>query len=363
MTEIRIDPEQMRAVSRELDDCREISEFAARNTVAAILKFHDAVEVSAIDNLRNKMDALGKKLIELTDRIESAAVFLELVADNFENGDKQLMNQPERLAESIDERVAWRHAQTTKIGEWGAEATDSEYALLASIWSSVSTKENSIDEFIKELAKRLPANSPLNKLSRNYIREVKSDTGLEALILTDPFGNATVVFAGTNNPGDFFDDDIQILAGRFPDQREEAIRLIDDLSVRYNNITVTGHSLGGYLATSVTLHNSNISRCVSFDPLGQPILKRGTGNLEINEEFFSPNSDKITTYNTEGIVKSVGGSQVGDRKTLDIPWQPTDNYGNLALDRMAGHNIDDIYEALGGYDSIKNNWSGGQGGR
>ncbi len=347
MPEIRVDTELMRVVSKEMENCHLMSGYAAKYNYMATLQFADAVEVSQIGNLKTKMLSLAQKMDDLTERLENAAVFLEVVAESFEEGNRQILDQPELLIDLMNDRIELKKmTASTNLREWNAKATDSEYALISGIWNTASTKENSEEWFLNELLRRLPPNSPLNRINSNYVSVVKNPSGIDALILTDSNGNATVVFSGMN--GDADNDDVKdIIFGNIPEQRQEAIKLVNDLSDKYQNITVAGHSLGGYLATSVTIDNPKVSRCVALDPLGQPDSVLGKNKELLND----PVMDKISTYNTAGIVRKLGGTQVGQKHMLDVPWRLEFS------ERIITHNIDDIYNAMGGYDSVNDNWT------
>lgn len=77
--------------------------------------------------------------------------------------------------------------------------------------------------------------------------------------------DAIVAFKGTSGAGEWIDN-IEGLNEVETESQKEALDFI--ASLRYPNITVTGHSKGGNKAMYVALRSDQVTRCVSFDAQG-----------------------------------------------------------------------------------------------
>jgi hypothetical protein len=91
------------------------------------------------------------------------------------------------------------------------------------------------------------------------------ETGAYAFLAEDEQGNKYIVFRGTEGFGNVQDraNDIDILMGKTPEQLKVAQDWINNLKdngliSESDNVYAVGHSLGGYLANSLTLMNSDI---------------------------------------------------------------------------------------------------------
>lgn len=190
--------------------------------------------------------------------------------------------------------------------EFVRRAKNGEYANLCQLWyDALGEKEkNPETAFVELIEQRLPEGHPLTKATSEQIVAINY-AGLDAVVVGD--GNtAIVIFAGTDASS--IDDllaDGAILVGAQSLQEELAVILVDALSKRYSDIVVTGHSLGGYLATAVTLKNDSVSKCIAFDPPGRY-------DAWFQEIFNSEQADKITTYEAKGSIISEVGFGVGD---------------------------------------------------
>ena len=355
MSRIKITPENVRMVSAKMSTARAQMEVVDGKAKDAGNLIKDGTRYSIFTNMDGKISSLNKKIKTLTDHLNGSIQFLNYAADTFEDLDRYLLagniNNAKRLAVSI-------HSTTTDLDSWNKHAPDAEYALLSSIWSSVSNSDNPKEEFLKELIKRTPENDPLRFVDPDYITVENGKDGFAAIVIKDNKGNATVVFAGTNGSGDGLTD-IAHLGGLPSSQTVQAETLIKNLSKDCKNITVTGHSLGGYLATEVTLHNPNISKCVALDPPGH-YGTMGRFKVPFTDIYAIPKNEnewKIQTYVTQGVVHRFGGRQLGNVHDIDVKWQPTNDNGDFAIDRAAGHNIDDIYNVMGGENKLKSTWN------
>lgn len=211
-----------------------------------------------------------------------------------------------------------------------------------------------------ELLQTLPSNDPLSAITADQISYVHDNfTGFSAFVISDGT-SATVVFPGTTGIGDWIAN-AELALGATSSQANEANSLVDNLSRSHSNIVVTGHSLGGYLATSVTLHNEGVKRCVSFDPPGR------WGDLIPAESFDRSRAARVTTYenhsshNIAGIdfqvdswVSSVGLG-VGEVNDLEVDFSFTVG---------PNHSRYKMYDALEKKCPIETFWnSSGAGGR
>ena len=130
--------------------------------------------------------------------------------------------------------------------------------------------------------------------------------------------------------------------GKASTQSAQANALVASLSQSHSNIVVTGHSLGGYLATSAALFNSKVSECVAFDPPGRK-------DLLFQNILNSQQVSKIRTYEAVGSPVScdaLGHQGVGDVRKINVSSE-----GNIA-NHLVGH----ICDALGGDQMIWASW-------
>ena len=82
------------------------------------------------------------------------------------------------------------------------------------------------------------------------------DGSFDVELLRDADGNYTVAFRGSDDLGDFLNDNIPQALGKATEQYRKAIQLADALAniLGSDNLTFTGHSLGGGLATAAALY-------------------------------------------------------------------------------------------------------------
>lgn len=199
-------------------------------------------------------------------------------------------------------------------------------------------------EAYARLLQRFPNNNPLSKVTADQITYVHDNlTGFTAFVISDGRA-ATVVFPGTNGNGLIGDvlADFKLSLGITSAQADEANKLIESISRSHANIVVTGHSLGGYLATSATLHNEGINRCVAFDPPGR------WGDLFPAKGFKRSRASKVTTYENTNSKISWVGMGVGDVKNLELddePWYGWNHSSKKMLDAMEAK-----------YGAIKSSW-------
>ena len=199
----------------------------------------------------------------------------------------------------------------------------------------------------------IPENSRLKHISEDQVSYYESSTGFSCFVITDG-DTAIIVFLGTNDVVDVGADFLLAFGGT-PEQTREARDLTEIISKQYQNVVVTGHSLGGHLATDVTLNNNKVDQCVAFEaPDRWDHLYQKT--------FNKKQASKITTYNAEGSIIStaVPGDTTGKEVMVDV-----DPNGKMIIDR--NHGIKELRNELfrrrgRGYSSGGGGYSSGGGG-
>ncbi len=236
---------------------------------------------------------------------------------------------------------------------WLNNVSDAELAALCG-WcnSSAETEsEEAMREKFMEYLHTLPENDPLRWIPEDKIVSYRYKSGMEAIVIELDPDHAVVIFAGTDSPADAGADAALSLTGNAGFQDNDANDLISGLP--YKDITVTGHSLGGYLAADVTLKNANVSNCVTFDAPGHDhkivVSQSAKDNLEFNpaDPFklsveVNKNAGKVHNYIAKGSPVSAVNEQVGTYiRELDIQG---DNWAGI----FYKHGIDGIKDSLGG---------------
>lgn len=317
----------------------------SRNNTNAINKMENACSCFRAAGIYVSANELIGKFTDLVNTLNAGASKALACAEAYEDSSDSLINQYKDWFENVEAGSAtnsvlsYQSGAPIELDYYLNKVTDAEYAKLNQIWTDVCDSDDPINEFIK----RLPENSPLRKISADQINVIRSDSGLDAITLTDNNGNALVIFAGTKDFKDMIND-ASILRGHAPEQEYQAIALINQLAQTHPNITVSGYSLGGYLATAATLKCPSITKCVTFDPPGR------------YDKFFQDifNSDacsKITTYEANGSLVSAVGLSEGKWTPVSVEYN-TDCF-------FPNHNIEKIYEALGGDNAVNNCWNQG----
>jgi len=172
--------------------------------------------------------------------------------------------------------------------------------------------------------------SSLKNIAANQIRVIDKPSGLQCFVITEG-DKAVVVFAGTNGDVGDYIADARLTAGGAPLQTQQARSLINQLEKQYGEIVVTGHSLGGHLATDVALRNSKVTKCVAFDPPGRY-------DALIQNSLNRDNVSKLTTYEANGSLISAVGLETGNVERLTVK-----ETGNVVTHN---HSIKEIRNAL-----------------
>lgn len=233
------------------------------------------------------------------------------------------------------------------VGTYMSKATDTEYAALCSIFQKTvenwenNGKQGDLTALLMNAihnSKFIPENDPLRYVTREQLDIALSADGLAALTITNG-DNALVVFGGTNfSELNDIATDANIATGKPTAQALEAISLVKAVSKKHANVTVTGHSLGGYLATTSTMYVDGVDKCVAFDPPGSWYNK-------VYETLVPGRIEKVTTYEVRGSIVSAVGSAAGDRDEVPITGDPL------------YHSIDRICESMGGREEIERSWN------
>lgn len=134
------------------------------------------------------------------------------------------------------------------------------------------------------------------------IRKIKSDPNLMSLKITDTnskvaatcyedsSGHAYVTFRGTNGP-DEWKDNFEGLNTSDTKSQKEALDYIE--SLKYDSITVAGHSKGGNKAQYVAVLSDKVDKCVSMDGQGfsDKFIRKYSAEIETNGK-------KVHNYST-----------------------------------------------------------------
>ena len=133
-------------------------------------------------------------------------------------------------------------------------------------------------------------------------------TGFSATLFENLQGERVLAFRGTN-PFSIADwtNNIQVLNGVVPLQFEQAMELYNSIATQYGteNLTLTGHSLGGALASYVSAQDDSHPNSVVFNALGvEHLVPTGTYT-------------NVTNYNWGRDPVSALGGQIGARYVID----------------------------------------------
>lgn len=244
-----------------------------------------------------------------------------------------------------DERIVPKEVD---VSDYCGRVSDAEYARLCDLFQKADrmVREGKTNDlhgtFIELLRSGLPENSPLHAIPADQIQVYRLDSGFAAVTISDGT-DALVVFAGTDfGTLEDISADADILFGNASTQSIQANALVASLSRNHSNIVVTGHSLGGYLATSAALHNGKVSQCVAFDPPGRK-------DLDFQKVFNNGQISKIRTY--EAIGSPVSCDALGHQGVGDVRKIHVSSEGNIA-----NHLVKHICDALGGDAMIQMSW-------
>lgn len=179
-----------------------------------------------------------------------------------------------------------------------AEATEKELAMLSNyMYMDTATEKVCIGELLASMqdaegnidTKLLPKASgglskkdvtflfrEMNKASEEFksmtVTEVLSEEGIRGACFENASGEATVVFRGT---GGEYEGWIDNLINGYHDHtiiQNQAVDFVKNQCGRYSNVTIAGHSKGGYVSQRTTvLCGDQVDRCISFDGQGHSV--------------------------------------------------------------------------------------------
>ena len=132
-----------------------------------------------------------------------------------------------------------------------------------------------------------------------------------------------IAYRGTNGPFDVVAD-IQLVAGQIPQQFLDARNYYDTVIAKYDpaNVSVTGHSLGGAMASFVTASEDVATTATAFNAPGiAKVLVGGNypnvANVTNYNAFFDFASN--LTANQIGVVYTVGRSRYAEESPAAAP--------------------------------------------
>lgn len=171
-----------------------------------------------------------------------------------------------------------------------------------------------------------------------HIQDLNSFNGFYACCIETSEKEAIVAFRGSESMRDFsnaFHDwgqaDIALVNSRSTRQQEEAEHYADfllknGLLERYESIAVTGHSLGGNLATHFTISTATEERKKIFDKIDQSVNFDGPG---VSGEYLEEHNEKIEKAASK--ISHLKWSPVGSL-LFDIPGEKCEFLGTKKLE-------------------------------
>ncbi|MBO5869587.1 MAG: DUF2974 domain-containing protein [Clostridia bacterium] len=294
-------------------------------------------------NFEGKINSAQKSFSHITQELLNGAKMADRAASSYADADSILVKLSEentilktatQLRKDIPQMV--EKPAEVDIGDYSLKVSHSEYAKLCQLWYKALESKDPRAAFIKLINKHLQENDPLRSVAYSQLTSINSWTGFDTLVIGDG-DTAIVIFAGTDisRVGDVVTD-IKLASGQLSLQEVQAISLVEGLTEHYGKIVVTGHSLGGYLATAATLKVNGVSECVAFDSPGRY-------DAHLQEIFNKKRVEKITTYEANGSPisdglkwYSAGINQNFNTVNLDV--ESKDNFLN--------HGIKQIHEAM-----------------
>ena len=324
-----------------------VSEISGKNN-NAINKMTNACSFMRVGSISFSAKHIMQSFTALMDTLNRGASRALECAYAYEEASDDLKSKFNEWFDDVEFGVATQGVLEMSIGneqipldDYFKGVSEAEYAKLCGMWGWAAMSDDAKEEFIKKLKEDLPEGDPLRNITDDQVEVTKSGTGFAAVTITDDNGNALVIFAGTNGDAGDIVSDAELALAIESDQERQAWELIDSLRKTHPNIVVSGHSLGGYLATSATLQYGEISKCICFDPPGR---YDDLWHYITNNEAWN----KIITYEANGSLVSSVGHAMGDSKTLDV----VENGSGIDHN----HGIDEICNALGGDDRINLSW-------
>ena len=263
------------------------------------------------------------------------------------------------LTKALAQVLAYRHGAwwdalpedplQEKRDNWGKDAntvSDAEFAYLALCTNNAASGKNMKQDFLDSL-KKLPEGHPLRDIDPGQVSTV-SYMGVEAVVIRTSNDSAIVMFAGTDSALDVIADTGIAVNGKnvvTSAQLFVANSIIKRLEASgCNNIQVSGHSLGGYLAADVTMRNKSVTQCVTFDAPGA-----SSQDVASNKRARNKQSQRIHNYTVNGSVVNLPGVHYGDTESINV----NPNWAGP----LPNHRIANIFnDHFGGMDTINKEW-------
>ena len=335
---IIITPAELLAQASEMNTLQEEFSDLFRNVTVELIQVNQNWSSNLAHNFSGKISCFNKNQVLLVQDLVRGYGVAKTCAETFESVDSELakLYGSNKLSKEKNNKATMSKVpDPVDMDYYMRNVTDAEYALLCHYWSQAAQANDPLEAFWN-MIQDLPENDPIREIAFSQMSCVNSPTGFSAITIKDGNGNAMVIFAGTNGDAADLFADAELTIGSNTIQSQEAIDLVNRLSKECDNIVVTGHSLGGYLATAVTLKNQRVSNCIAFDPPGRY-------DAWYQNTFRDQYASKVTTYVAEGSLISKVGFRVGSVNHVHIP-KELENGGALSHN----HGIKQISEALGG---------------
>lgn len=181
------------------------------------------------------------------------------------------------------------------------------------------------------------------------IHDTNKNNGFYCCVIETTSGNAAVAFRGSDDMGvlentvhDWVEADIGLLNSTCTNQQEEVKRFLTEkreLLEGYENIELTGHSLGGNLAEYATIISDryglddNIKKCVSLDGPGY------------SDEFIKIYRDEIEKMNSKMVHYrwSPVGSMLNDLPGVDYQQVKINYTEGPLLASIKAHPLEYLY--------------------
>ena len=358
---IKVTPEQLREQSARLSSLSKQVDSIYDKANRALTLMDDALEGKFTSNMHIKARNLLTSVRTLSTSLYEGSQVADRAASAYVDADSILVKLSEestvlkssaQLQKSIPQMV--EKPAEVDIGDYSCKVSHSEYAKLCDLWYTASKAKDPRAKFIELINTHLPPNDPLRNVAYSQLTSIRSITGFDTLIIGDG-DTAIVLFAGTDiksggmkTTSDVIAD-IQLALDKMSAQEAQAIAMVSTLSEKYGKIVVAGHSLGGYLATAVTLKVSGVSECVAFDPPGRY-------DAHLQEIFNSKRVEKITTYEANGSpisdgLKWASGGRNQNFNTVNLDVESKGNFLNHGISQ-----IHDAMEKSNRFAHMSNTW-------
>lgn len=264
--------------------------------------------IKSAASIEKSANKISRRLEQQADTLKAYQKFINDAYDEYVKLDEYISRVNTYSAFKGEDKT-----QEDAVSRGITETTDAEYAELCYVsYQALKNKKDPCKAFadmIKE-SEYIRNDSSLKNITADQVRLIDNPSGLQCFIITEG-DKAVVVFVGTNGDVGDYIADATLTVTATPVQTLEARNIINTLEDHYEQIVVTGHSLGGHLATDVALRNSEVTKCVAFDPPGRY-------DAPIQNAFNKENTSKLKTYEACGSAISSVGYETGDVDRLEV---------------------------------------------